>query len=90
MMGSAQKVLVLGRSEISAIRGIGLFETTSYNGLRKGVSYAGGADALIHSSLLQSQPSDNIVHLSTPNLSGTNLSFECPKLTILDEFNSKT
>ena len=52
--------------EMPSIRGVGLFEDTkTYRGLHKGVSFAGGADAVIHTAHLQAQPSDNIVYMST-------------------------
>lgn len=40
-------------ASIPSIRGIGLYETTTFTGLDKGVSFAGGSDAMIAASLLQ-------------------------------------
>ena len=71
------------------IRGLGMFESTDYSRGLRAVSFAGGADAVIHSSGLRVEPSENIVYLTTTAFGRKYLEFECPKLTILDEFNSK-
>ena len=71
------------------IRGVGMFESTDYTTGLNGVSFAGGADAVIHSTGLQVEPSENIVYLTTEEFGHRYLEFKCPKLTILDEFNSK-
>ena len=47
-------VTVMGSAtSIPSIRGVGLFESTSFNGLWEGVSFAGGANAVIHAAGLQ-------------------------------------
>jgi len=74
---------------VPSLRGVGIFETTTWTGI-DGVSFAGGADAMFTASNLQMEPADNVVTLETSSLSGSSQTFQCPKLTTLDEFNSKT
>lgn len=72
------------------LRGVGIFEEERTNGLAHGVSMAGGADAMIFGSGFADQPSDNMVRLATSALTSNPTTFQCPPLTILDEFHSKT
>ena len=50
---------------------------------------AGGADAMIFGSGFADQPSSNAVSLTTSALTSTSRKFQCPTLSILDEFHSK-
>ena len=50
---------------------------------------AGGADAMIFGSGFADQPSDNTVRLATSALTSAATTFQCPPLSILDEFHSK-
>lgn len=58
-----------------SIRGIGLYETTTFTGLHKGVSFAGGADGFIAGSGFQDQPSDNTIFMGSSDLTGSYMEF---------------
>ena len=63
------------------LRGVGLFETTNFGGLNNGVSFAGGADALISGMRFEEQPRNNRVFMSTDTLTSTNQRFSTPELS---------
>ena len=54
-------------AEVKQLRGVGVFESSSYSGL--GVSYAGGAEIMIHGYGFDQTPSSNFIYFETDALS---------------------
>ena len=78
--------------ELTTVKGVGLFEATTFTGLStgiNGVSFAGGAQVNIaENGSLNDTPKNNIVMLKTSDVSSTAITLQGTPLTEDDEFNS--
>ena len=78
-------------AERRTLRGVGVFESTEFDGLNRGVSMAGGGTITISGQGgLSAQPAENQVVISTTDVSSTNLDLSGTPLTEDDEFNSQS